>query len=59
MMQYRRFGRTELSMPVFSCGGMRYHYKWQDIPLNEIPLDNQENLEKTIRYSVECGINHI
>jgi len=59
MMQYRRFGRTELSMPVFSCGGMRYQYKWQDVPANEIPPDNQQNLEATIRYSVECGINHI
>jgi hypothetical protein len=46
-------------MPVFSCGGMRYQYKWQDVAANEIPPDNQQNLEATIRYSVECGINHI
>jgi len=59
MMKYRRFGRTELSMPVLSCGGMRYQYKWQDVPANEIPPDNQQNLEATIRHSVECGINHI
>ncbi|MDE5096252.1 MAG: aldo/keto reductase [Trichodesmium sp. St11_bin5] len=59
MMQYRRFGRTELSIPVFSCGGMRYKYKWQDVPKNEIPLNNQQNLENTIRRSLECGINHI
>lgn len=58
-MQYRRFGRTELSMPVFSCGGMRYQYKWQDIPLREIPSDNQTNLEATIRRSLEVGITHI
>ena len=58
-MQYRRFGRTELSMPVFSCGGMRYQYKWQDIPEREIPSDNQANLEATIRRSLEIGINHI
>ncbi len=58
-MQYRRFGRTELQMPVFSCGGMRYQYKWQDIPRREIPLNNQENLEATIRRSIEVGINHI
>lgn len=25
-MQYRRFGRTELKLPVFSCGGMRFMY---------------------------------
>ena len=27
-MIYRRFGRTELQMPVFSCGGMRYQQSW-------------------------------
>ena len=47
-MKYRRFGRTELAMPVISCGGMRYQYKWQDVPPAEIPADNQANLEATI-----------
>jgi hypothetical protein len=58
-MQYRRFGRTELQMPVFSCGGMRYQYKWQDLPQSQIPIDNQRNLEATIRRAFELGINHI
>lgn len=59
MMQYRRFGRTELSMPVFSCGGMRYQFKWQDVPRWLIPQQNQQNLEATIRRAIEVGINHI
>lgn len=58
-MQYRRFGRTELQMPVFSCGGMRYQYKWQDLPQSQIPKANQNNLEATIHRSFELGINHI
>ena len=58
-MQYRRFGRTELQMPIFSCGGMRYQHKWQDIPASEIPEANQRNLEATILRSLELGINHI
>lgn len=58
-MQYRRFGRTELSMPVFSCGGMRYQYKWQDVPLQDIPADNQANLEATIHRAIELGMTHI
>ena len=58
-MLTRRFGRTEIDMPVFSCGGMRYQYKWQDVPLSEVPPENQANLEATIRRSVELGINHI
>lgn len=59
MMLYRRFGRTELKMPVFSCGGMRYQHKWKDVPQWQIPRDNQQNLEATIRRAVELGINHI
>jgi hypothetical protein len=59
MMQYRRFGRTELQIPVFSCGGMRYQYKWQDVPAWQISQDNQRNLEATIHRSIEVGINHI
>jgi len=58
-MQYRRFGRTQLQMPVFSCGGMRYQFKWQDVPAWQIPKDNQRNLEAIIRGSLEVGINHI
>ncbi len=56
---YRRFGRTELNMPVFSCGGMRYQHAWKDVPPAEIPEDNQRNLEATVRRALELGINHI
>lgn len=58
-MEYRRFGRTELQMPVFSCGGMRYQHSWKDIPQWQIPQKNQENLEAIIRRALEVGINHI
>src|SRR5438093_305976 len=57
-MKYRRFGRTELQMPVISCGGMRYQFKWQDVDPNEVPRQNQENLESIIRRAMELGINH-
>src|SRR5438876_7340684 len=58
-MKYRRFGRTELSMPVFSCGGMRYQFKWQDVPSQDIPAENQDNVEAIIRRALDLGINHI
>lgn len=58
-MRYRRFGRTNLRLPVFSCGGMRYQHKWQDVPWSEVPAEGQKNLEATIRRSVELGIHHI
>ena len=58
-MKYRCFGRTELMMPVVSCGGMRYQFKWQDVDFKEVPRDNQANLEATIQRALELGINHI
>ncbi len=58
-MKYRRFGRTELSMPVFSCGGMRYQQSWSDVPWSEVKSDGQKNLEATIHRAVELGIHHI
>jgi predicted aldo/keto reductase-like oxidoreductase len=38
---------------------MRYQHAWKDVPESEIPRKNQENLEATIRRSLEVGINHI
>src|ERR1700745_4317818 len=58
-MKYRRFGRTELAIPVISCGGMRYQYKWEDVRPDQIPADNQTTLETCIHRALELGINHI
>ncbi|HXG46090.1 MAG TPA: aldo/keto reductase, partial [Methylomirabilota bacterium] len=57
-MKYRRFGRTGLSMPVLSCGGMRFQFKWQDVSPQDIPVENQSNLEATVHRAFELGINH-
>ncbi len=58
-MKTRRFGRTELQMPVFSCGGMRYQQAWGDLAPEQIEKLGQENLENTIHRALELGINHI
>ncbi len=58
-MRYRRFGKTELQLPVISCGGMRYQHKWQDVEPSAIPVANQANLEACIRRALELGIHHI
>lgn len=58
-MHYRRFGRTELTLPVISCGGMRYQFKWEDVRPGDIPPENQSNLEACIHRALELGINHI
>ena len=46
-------------MPVISCGGMRYQFKWQDVQPGDVPKANQENLEACILKAIELGINHI
>ena len=46
-------------MPVFSCGGMRYQHKWNDIDWSDVPDVGQKNLEATIHRAVDLGINHI
>jgi predicted aldo/keto reductase-like oxidoreductase len=54
---YRRFGRTELSLPVFSCGGMRYQQSWtRDAPVS---AESQRNVEACIDRALALGINHI
>jgi len=58
-MRYRRFGKTGLQMPVFSCGGMRYQHSWSDVDPSTIPGDNQKNLEATVLRALELGITHI
>jgi predicted aldo/keto reductase-like oxidoreductase len=45
-MRYRRFGKTEMLLSVFSLGAMRY-------------LESAANAEKTILHALEVGINHI
>ena len=58
-MRYRRFGRTNLNMPVFSCGGMRYQQSWSDVTWDQVDSTGQANLEATIRRAVDLGIHHI
>ncbi len=45
-MHYRRFGRTNLQLSVFSLGTMRY-------------LASANNAQATIERAIELGINHI
>lgn len=55
----RRFGRTGLAMPVFTCGGMRYQHSWKDADADGITAEGQRNLEATIEKAIEVGITHI
>ena len=55
----RRFGRTEVEIPVLSCGGMRYQQSWDDMDAQSIVPAGQENLEAVIHQALDYGINHI
>ncbi|MDT8446511.1 MAG: aldo/keto reductase [bacterium] len=57
-MKYRRFGQTELQMPLLTCGTMRFQHKWQDVDPAEVPAKGQANLEAVMRRALEQGINH-
>ena len=55
-MKYRRFGRTELQVPVISSGGMRFQHSWKGS--DSVPEDSQKRLEACVRRAFELGINH-
>jgi predicted aldo/keto reductase-like oxidoreductase len=55
----KRFGRTEVQMPVLTCGGMRFQQGWEDLEPGKIDGKGHENVEAIIHYALEHGINHI
>ena len=57
-MKYRRFGRTELQLPVLTCGGMRFQYRWTDVDPAAVPKEQQANLEAVVHRAFELGIHH-
>ena len=59
MVPTKRFGRTEVQIPVLTCGGMRYQQGWEDLDPEKIEKTGQENLAATINYALDHGINHI
>lgn len=55
-MKYRRFGRTEIQMPLISVGGMRFQTSWKgEDPVNP---ESVKNLEKMVAHALESGLNH-
>ncbi|CAN0171543.1 unnamed protein product [Pylaiella littoralis] len=56
-----RFGKTELQMPVITCGGMRQQFTWkpQDTTSNpDITKECDANFQAIVDRSLELGINH-
>ena len=59
MLPVRRFGRTELPMPVLSLGGMRFQQSWSDLPADRITAESQANLRATLERAVAAGFHHV
>jgi predicted aldo/keto reductase-like oxidoreductase len=56
-MLTRRFGRTEIAMPLLTLGGMRFQHSWNS---DDAPTaDSQANLEAIVRSALEHGVNHV
>lgn len=59
MIPTRRFGRTELAMPVLSLGGMRFQQSWSDLEPGAITEDSQSNLLAILSRATALGFHHI
>lgn len=57
-MLYRRFGKTELQLPVISFGCMRSMHSWTDSPLAAIPAASTATLAELAETALAHGINH-
>ncbi|OSM01473.1 aldo/keto reductase [Magnetofaba australis] len=57
-MRYRRFGKTNLQISVFTLGTMRFLHGW-DKPADELPQDSLENSYEVIQTALDNGVNLI
>ena len=60
-----RFGRTEIQMPLVTCGTMRFQHTWMPdflpIVINKkkvVKTPSQVNLQEVVRQCLKMGINH-
>ena len=55
----RRFGRTNLNMPVLSLGGMRFQQSWNQLDSSEISHEEQTKVNKILHLADSYGLDHI
>jgi len=58
-MQYRRFGRTNLKIPVLSLGGMRFQKSWDQLDFSEISYEEQNKVENFLDLATKYGLSHV
>ena len=59
VIPYRRFGRTNIDMPVLSLGGMRFQKSWKQLEFKDISKEEQKKLIKILKLADLYGFNHI
>ena len=55
----RRFGRTNLEMPVLSLGGMRLQKSWDDLDFSSISVKEQNKVERILNLANKYGMSHV
>ncbi len=55
----RRFGRTEIQIPILSIGGMRFQQSWSDLSTDEVSDENQMNVIKILQFAAHHGLHHL
>ena len=58
-MQYRRFGRTNLNIPILSLGGMRFQKSWDQLDFSEVSDEEQNKVENILDLATQYGLSHV
>ena len=58
-MQYRRFGRTNLKIPVLSLGGMRFQKSWDQLDFSQVSYEEQNKVENILDLATQYGLSHV
>ena len=58
-LPFRRFGRTNLKIPVLSLGGMRFQQSWNHLDSSEITLKQRNKVDNLLNLANKYGFNHI
>ena len=58
-MKYRRFGRTNLMIPVLSLGGMRFQKSWDQLDFSKVSYEEQNKVENILNLANKYGLSHV
>ncbi len=59
LLPHRRFGRTNINIPVLSLGGMRFQKSWKQLDFSDISKEEQYKVSNILKLADQFGFNHI